>query len=87
MDGAQARTNRGRARDQSPPSRKKRGKGGATPSGTLMWKGWASPLHGIAAGAALFGQEEIRVTIAVGSAIAHKIMCGTFFDIEDAPHP
>src|SRR5579872_2229807 len=44
MDRREARTNGSRARGQSPPSRKKRGKGGATDYRGLMRKGWASPL-------------------------------------------
>jgi len=52
----------------------------------LTWTladGW---LHGFAIGAAIFGQEEIPIVIAIGSLGAHKIVCGTWFDL-DAAHP
>src|SRR5579863_4063685 len=42
MDGAEERTNGCRTGGQSPPSRKKRGKGGATWSGMLSGKDGAS---------------------------------------------
>src|ERR1051326_5172346 len=38
MDGWEARTDGGRARGEGPPSRRKRGKGGATWSGMLSGK-------------------------------------------------
>src|SRR5579872_3099821 len=43
MDGAEARADGCRARGQSPPSRKKRGKGGATWSGMLSGKDGTAP--------------------------------------------
>jgi len=46
MDGAEAGTNGRRAEfGRHPPSRKRRGKGGATPLGGADRKGWASLPH------------------------------------------
>ena len=46
----------------------------------LTWTLAENWLHGFAIGAAIFGQEDIPIVIAVGSLTAHKIMCGTWLD-------
>ncbi|MGC1964035.1 MAG: RHS repeat-associated core domain-containing protein [Candidatus Sulfotelmatobacter sp.] len=47
----------------------------------LAWTLGDSWLHGFAIGAAIFGQEEIPIVIGLGSLGAHKIVCGTWFDM------